>query len=37
MPAPKLLEGEFREGQTVEVDCRDDELVFTVAGAAVKG
>ncbi len=26
--ALKLLEGEFSEGQTIEVDCRDDELTF---------
>ncbi len=28
MLALKLLESEFSEGQTIEVDCQDDHLIF---------
>jgi ATP-dependent Clp protease ATP-binding subunit ClpB len=31
--ALKILEGEFREGDTVTVDAADGELVFSAAGA----
>ena len=31
--ALKLLEGEFGEGQTIEVDCQDDQLIFAAITA----
>ena len=31
--ALKLLEGEFGEGQTIEVDCQDDQLTFAAITA----
>jgi ATP-dependent Clp protease ATP-binding subunit ClpB len=33
--ALKMLEGEFKDGDTVEVDARDGALVFRPAAAAV--